>query len=268
MGERTSYLPGTPSWVDLGSPDPAAAAEFYGAVLGWTAEMDPRPEAGGYGMFSLRGKLVAGLGPQMNPDMPPYWTVYITVADVEAGAATVTAHGGQVVAGPMDVFDAGRMAVCQDPAGTFFSIWQPIEHIGSQLVNEVGTFCWTELATTDLASSSAFYRKVFGWTVAKGGQSEEDPEPPEPDEAPEPGAEAYLVDGKVTCGAHSAGPGEFPAWSVWFSVADCDASTAQVTALGGTVYSPPNDMDFGRGAVVADPQGAVFGIAALAQPDP
>lgn len=33
--------------------------------------------------------------------------------------------------------------------------------------------------------------------------------------------------------------------------------------LGGTVMMPPNDMDFGRGAVVADPQGAVFGMAVV-----
>jgi predicted enzyme related to lactoylglutathione lyase len=149
----------------------------------------------------------------------------------------------------MDVFDAGKMAVCQDPLGTFFSIWQPLEHIGAELVNEVGTFCWNELATPDLPRSSTFYRAVFGWELSA-------------DETPD-GSEIYLVDGKVTCGAHTAGEGEFPAWSVWFTVADCDASAAQVIELGGAVHMPPTDMSFGRGAVVADPQGGVFGIAGL-----
>ena len=64
MAERTHHEPGTPSWVDLGSPDPTAAAAFYGGLFGWQAEMDPRPEAGGYGIFTLRGKPVAGLGPR------------------------------------------------------------------------------------------------------------------------------------------------------------------------------------------------------------
>ena len=67
----------------------------------------------------------------------------------------------------------------------------------------------------------------------------------------------------MVCGAHKAGDGEFPAWSVWFAVEDCDASTAKAVELGGSVMMPPNDMDFGRGAVVADPQGAVFGLAAV-----
>src|SRR6478672_3795622 len=100
MGERTSYAAGTPSWVDLGSPDTAAAATFYGGLFGWAAEIDPRPEAGGYGMFTLRGKQVAGIGPQMNADMPPFWTVYVTVTDVDAALKAVTANGGTIVMGP------------------------------------------------------------------------------------------------------------------------------------------------------------------------
>jgi len=66
-------------------------------------------------MFKLRGLLAAGLGPQMNMEMPPFWAVYISVADADATAAAATAAGAQVIAGPMDVFDAGRMAVLMDP---------------------------------------------------------------------------------------------------------------------------------------------------------
>ena len=56
MAERKSYSPGTPSWVDLGTADTQAAARFYGEIFGWVASFDPRPEAGGYGMFSLRDR--------------------------------------------------------------------------------------------------------------------------------------------------------------------------------------------------------------------
>ena len=252
MAERTSYAPGTPSWVDLGSPDTAASAAFYGGLFGWTAEIDPRPEAGGYGMLTLRGKNVAGIGPQQNPDLPPYWTVYVTVADADATAATATANGATLIAGPMDVFDAGRMAVLQDPVGSFISIWQPDQHIGCQLVNEPGTFGWNELATTDLAKARDFYTAVFGWGIAPGSSGDT--------------AAIFTVGDAMVCGAHPAGEGEFPAWTVWFTVDDCDAASAKVTELGGTVLMPPSDMDFGRGAVVADPQGAVLGLAAVSDP--
>ena len=249
MAERTSYAPGTPSWVDLGSPDPQAAATFYGGLFGWTAEMDPRPEAGGYGMFTLGGKRVAGLGPQMNTNMPPFWSVYVTVSDADEALAKVTAAGGTVVMGPMDVFDAGRMGIVQDSLGSFVSIWQPGEHIGAELVNDAGTFAWNELATPDVAAAKTFYQSVFGWGLEAAASSD--------------AAAIFTVDGKVVCGAHLAGEGEFPAWSVWFAVEDCDASAARVTELGGSILMPPNDMDFGRGAVVADPQGAVLGIGAM-----
>ena len=63
--------------------------------------MDPRPEAGGYGLFRLDGKDVAGVGPQQDPNMPPYWTVYVTVANVDDTLAKAKAAGGTVVAGPM-----------------------------------------------------------------------------------------------------------------------------------------------------------------------
>lgn len=246
MSERTSYLPGTPSWVDLGSPDATASAAFYGGLFGWSAAMDPRPEAGGYGMFTLDGNNVAGLGPQMNPEVPPYWSVYVTVADADATLDRAAVSGGSVVMGPMDVFDAGRMGVIQDPVGSFISIWQPGAHIGATLVNQNGTFTWNELATTDLDRARDFYTSVFGW----GALSEGD-------------GVAFSVDDKMVCGAHRAGEGEFPAWSVWFAVDDCDKAAATATDLGATILMPPADMDFGRGAVVADPQGAVFGVAAV-----
>ena len=247
MATRESYPPGTPSWVDIGSPDTAASAAFYGPLFGWTAEFDGRPEAGGYGLFFRDGVVTAGIGPQQAPG-PPYWTVYVTTTSADDTATVATAAGGTVIVEPMDVLDAGRMVVLQDPQGTFVSAWQPNQHIGSQYVNGPGGFSWNELSTTDLAASTAFYAAVFGWTVADGMGGDD--------------ANIFQVDGNVVCGAHQAGDGEFPAWSVWFGVEDCDAAAAQVVELGGTIIQPPNDMDFGRGAVVADPHGAVFGIAA------
>ena len=47
MSERTSYAPGTPSWVDLGTPDVEASTAFYSALFGWDILPGP-PEAGGY----------------------------------------------------------------------------------------------------------------------------------------------------------------------------------------------------------------------------
>jgi len=169
MPEITSYEPGTPSWVDLGSPDVEASAAFYAGLFGWEAHTSPDPEAGGYTMFVLDGHTVAGLGPLFDEGDRPSWTMYVAVADADATASSVAAAGGSVFVPPMDVLDAGRMAVCADDQGARFSIWQAGTHCGSTLANEPGTMCWTELAVPDSRQAIVFYGGLFGWEADDTG---------------------------------------------------------------------------------------------------
>jgi hypothetical protein len=253
--EMTSYEPGVPSWVDLGTPDVEGAAAFYTALFGW--EIPPGPEeAGGYRIATIGDKRVAGLGPAMNPG-PPTWTTYVNTASADDTAAAVTANGGQVFVPPMDVMDVGRMAVFADPVGAAFSAWQPKEHLGAQLVDEPGTWSWSELLTTDIPASKAFYGAVFGW----GSETHGD------------GAGAYTewkVSGRSIGGMMEKPPmlpAEVPPfWAVYFSVADTDAAVARVAELGGSTLMPPMDIEPGRFATVADPTGATFNVITL-KPD-
>jgi len=50
---------------------------------------------------------------------------------------------------------------------------------------------------------------------------------------------------------------------VYFAVADTDDIAKRTPELGGKVISPPMDIPQGRFAVLADPQGAVFGVIRL-----
>jgi len=252
--EKDSYEHGVPSWVDLGAPDPAKAAEFYGALFGWETQEGP-PEAGGYRMASLKGRPVAGLGTQQNPGAP-YWATYISVDDAAALVAKVTANGGSTLVAPMDVMGFGHMAVLTDPQGAVFSIWQPGTHKGAGLANEPGTFSWCELVTTDVAAAMAFYTAVFGWEAETHG------------EAGSPGAYTeWKVAGRSVAGMMAKPPNlppdAGPFWSVYFSVADADAAVARVTELGGRLMMGPRDIEPGRFAVVADPAGAVFSVIAI-----
>src|SRR6188768_3987216 len=132
MPERTSYEPGTPSWVDIGT-DVEGAKAFYGALFGWdTQDAGPPEETGGYGFFMQNGWMVAGYGPQQNPG-PPFWSCYVSVDDADAAAKKIEAAGGTTVMAPMDVMKAGRMGVFQDPAGALFSLWQPGQHFGAEV---------------------------------------------------------------------------------------------------------------------------------------
>src|SRR3954468_21676069 len=97
------YPPGTPLWVDLGSPDLDASLAFYRTLFGWTASEPGPPEAGGYRFFEQDGKMVAGLGPLMHEGQPPAWSNYVSVTDADATAAAARDAGGSVVVEPMDV---------------------------------------------------------------------------------------------------------------------------------------------------------------------
>src|SRR3954451_10079246 len=85
MATVIEYPAGTPSWVDLSSPDLDASASFYGELFGWEAPASEGPveETGGYRMFTNGGVELAGLGPAQ-PGQPPAWTTYVAVDDVAA----------------------------------------------------------------------------------------------------------------------------------------------------------------------------------------
>ncbi|HUR78047.1 MAG TPA: VOC family protein [Acidimicrobiales bacterium] len=253
MAKRTSYPPGTPSYVDIGSPDPDATAAFYSALFGWTIN-DLGPDAGGYRMAQIDGDDVAGIGPAQNPG-PPYWTTYITVEDADVTAKKVETTGGTVLAPPFDVLQAGRMGVFADPNGAVFSVWQRNESIGSYRVNEHGALCWNELNTRNLESAKKFYGDVFDWTFH--------------------GDENYTgfeVDGAGVGGFAPMAPDRFPPdvpehWLVYFAVDDVTATHAKIAELGGTTMMEPFAVpEVGTMTVAQDPQGATFAVIQLNEP--
>lgn len=257
MSERTSYAPGTPSWVDLGSPDIEASIEFYAALLGWEVPAAENVEqTGGYRRATKNGVDVAGMMPLMQEGRPPAWSSYVSVADADATAAKVREAGGAVMAEPMDVMDLGRMAIFADPAGAVFGIWQPGTFPGAGLVNEPGALAWNELNTRDLAGAKSFYGAVFGWdfedndmgemgkytTIALGGNPV--------------GGILDMVDRGV--------PEEIPNhWLAYFAVEDTDAAVAKATESGGGLMMGPVDIPVGRFAILTDPHGAAFAVIAL-----
>src|SRR5689334_19782308 len=174
MPDRTHHAPGTPSWVDLQTSDPAGAKPFYAALFGWNYNdlpvgHGPDGEDAFYSMATKNGKEVAAIAPLPMPGVPPHWNTYVTVADVDKSAAQVSGAGGSLMGEPFDVMDAGRMAVVADPAGAMFCMWQVKNSIGAQLVNEHGTLSWNELMTPDVAAVAPFYAKLFGWKAATAG---------------------------------------------------------------------------------------------------
>ena len=249
-----AYAPGVPLWVDLGASNVQDAVHFYGQLFGWDAE-DMGEEAGHYTMLRQTGKMVAAVGPLMNPQQPPAWSTYICTRDAAATAQAVKDGGGQVLMEPMAVMGAGTMAVFSDPSGAVFSVWQPAAHPGAELTNTPNSLCWNELHTRDLPAAKTFYPRVFGWGVQanpipQGGEYVE-----------------WQVDGRSVAGGTVMGsdfpPQVPPFWLVYFAVADCDATASRAQELGASLVVPPMDIPQGRFAILSDPQGATFGIIRL-----
>ncbi|MFL6240256.1 MAG: VOC family protein [Actinomycetes bacterium] len=251
MAEFTSYEPGTPCWVELGSSDIKATVGFYAELFGWRAE-DQGPEAGNYHVATVNGKRVCGISPLMMEGQPTVWSTYISVENADKTTELAAAAGATVLVPPMDVMSLGRMAVFLDSTGSAISVWQPIDMAGAELANEPGAFAWNELDTRDVEGAKAFYNATFGWTAVGAGEPE------------------YFEwkNGDKTVGGMMPMPAQVPAgvpnnWLVYFAVDDCDASTAKVQNLGGTVLVEPMTIPAGRFSAVAGLMQEPFGIIRL-----
>ena len=127
---RPPVLRGAPVWIELRTPDPFAAAMFYGEVFRWDdrdpAEFEVRWEhervvllTGGRTVAALRSEKADGPA-----GTPPHWEVSFSVADADAAAARSEQLGGGPI-GP--VFDTpyGRVARLRDPQGGRFAVISP-----------------------------------------------------------------------------------------------------------------------------------------------
>jgi hypothetical protein len=235
------------------------AKAFYKKLMGWETRDDEIP-GGVYTMLLLDDGAVGGMfqidEAMKQQGVPSHWVTYVAVADADATVARAKELGGTVLRDAFDVMEFGRMASLQDPGGAPFSIWQAKQHTGfGHEGNTPGTVGWYELGTRDVERVGAFYADLFGWA-------------PEPH--PVIGDTMFRHGGEIIGDMMSLNDGRFdgipPRWTLYFSVADCDASVKVARENGGEIKLGPTDMmNIGRFAVVQDPQGAVFSIMQFAE---
>ena len=240
MSERTSYAPGTPCWVDLGTPDLDAAVEFYGGLFGWEVpEAENAEQTGGYRPAMKGGKAVGGVMPLMQEGQPPAWTTYVSVEDADATAAAVTEAGGSVIAEPMDVLDLGRMAVFADPTGAVFGIWQP------GTLHRRRRRQRARRASPGTSSTPATPRRPRRSTARSSAGTSRTKT------SGEAGTYTTIKLGEDTVGGmldidRRGVPDEVPPhWLVYFAVEDTDATLEKAKERGGSVMFGPMDIPVG-----------------------
>ncbi len=255
MTEPLFKTHGAPNWADCATTDLAGAEAFYGKVFGWTGEHVTASNGETYAVQRLDGKMVAGIFP-LNAELramnvPPHWSTYIEVADLDAALDRLRDKGGQVIEGPFEEPEVGRMAIVQDAVGAFLRLWQSAPGHSGEVFNVPGAMTWNELNTREPDKAAAFYAAVLGVEV----------------EEMEVGPRVYRVlkaDGRPVAGIleHTPEMGEGPdTWDVYFASDNVDATAEAVVAAGGKVLAEPFDLPVGgRMAVLQDPQGAVFEV--------
>jgi len=191
----------------------------------------------------------------MSPEAPSAWMIYIGTEDADGLSQRVQAAGGTVIAPPMTVGNQGRMAVFADPSGAIISAWQPLDMagFGSGVPN---AFSWAELNSRGLSGALPFYTKVFGWDPHQSQMGEKVP----------PYTEFHLGEASIA-GGMEMNPMVPPAvpsyWMAYFGVENVDDTFKKALAAGATEMVSPQDFPGGRFAIVADPQGAAFGLLRL-----
>lgn len=239
--------PGEICWFNILTPDPAAAREFLARMLGWSYAEIP-----GVGhVVEVGGTGVGGLFDVVRPGAPPSQPILGVMLRVESADGTVglvNELSGRAQSA-FDIMQNGRMAVCFDPTGAEFDVWEPKQMFGTEVDSSVvGAANWFELMTPDVERAVAFYGGLLGWSARAV-----------------PGSDYVVMalDGRDVAGMKAITPamGEMRAhWVTYFTVADVDAAMRLAVEMGARVEMEARESHGVRFGGLVSPQGVRFRV--------
>jgi predicted enzyme related to lactoylglutathione lyase len=235
-------------WINILSPEPAKAKDFFQKLLGWTFGEIPGM---GYSI-KVGGKDIGGLFDAKNPDGSPTAPVIGVMVKVDsaddAGAKAAKLGGKSMPA--FDVGPQGRMAVCFDPSGANIDVWQSKASAGMDADSTLhGAPSWFECMSNDPARDAKFYSDWFGWTNKLVPMGDFD-------------YTLFSHKGADIAGMMKITPemkGMPPCWNTYFTVKNVDETAKLATSLGATICVPAIDVPgTGRLIGLASPHGVMF----------
>ena len=246
VGIRT---PGQFCWINMLTPRPAEARDFFSKLLGWTYVELP-----GVGhLIQVGGRDIGGLfdleSPPTPPGTRPYIGVMVKVDNADATSARVASLGGNAKPA-FDIMDNLRMAVCFDPNGAEFDIWESKKGHGTEVDDRLpGAPSWFETMTTDAERAAKFYSGLFGWKHEKVPNSAVD-------------YSVFKRGDMPIAGMLQITPamGQMPAqWLTYFTVNDAEAAALEAVKLGGKICMTMKEAHgVCRFCSMTSPQGVMF----------
>jgi predicted enzyme related to lactoylglutathione lyase len=235
-------------WINMLSPTPDKAKDYFGKLLGWTFGEIPGM---GYSI-KVGGKDIGGLFDAKNPDgtpVPPMIGVMVKVKSADEAGARAAKLGGTSIPA-FDVGPQGRMTVCHDPSGANIDVWEPKASAGMEADSTLhGAPSWFECMSNDAPRDAQFYCDWFGW---------------ENELVPMPNFDYTIFKhhGNPIAGMIPITPdmkGMKPVWATYFTVKNVDETAKLATELGGSVCVPAIDVP-GTGRLIGllSPQGVMF----------
>jgi predicted enzyme related to lactoylglutathione lyase len=245
-------------WYDVMTTDTKAAESFYKRVIGWSAQASGMGDRS-YTLFSMGPTMVGGLMPiteeARKMGVPPCWTGYVAVDDVDDYAKRVKKAGGKVHRGPEDIPGVGRFAVVADPHGAVFIIMKGSSEEGPKdaAPGTPGHIGWRELHAGDGKKAFDFYSGLFGWKKAEAF-----------DMGPLGVYQTFSTGNGAVGGMMTRTPDTpAPFWLYYINVDALDAAVARAVAAGGKLAMGPHQVPTGQWiAQCTDPQGASFALLA------
>jgi uncharacterized protein len=249
-------------WYELITPDLAAAAKFYKAVIGFAIGDKNEMEGMDYRMIVRDDGGFAGGALALTPDMAgegmtPRWLPYLHVENVDAAITAITADGGALRMPGTDIPNVGRIALVSDPQGIPIYVMTPTPPPGVDAASDVFDpttpqhVRWNELASPDQSASIAFYAKHFGFEfndkMSMGAM----------------GDYCFIHHHGQMLGAimQRQSPEQPALWLQYFGVPSLTEAKGKVEANGGTVIMGPTQVPGDDWVIVGiDPQGAGFGL--------
>ncbi|QGK69780.1 VOC family protein [Allosaccharopolyspora coralli] len=249
---RWELYAGMPCWIELISPEPQRAAEFYAGLFGWTFAEHTAPDAGEHLIAHRQGFAVASIR-SCPPGKAARWRLFLATGDLAETVARAEAHGATTTVPPVAVSGVGTKTVLMSPADAEFGLLEP-EPSWEFDVGLPGTLMWPELVAIKAQTADVFFHDLFDYEAEEFGSQQ--------------GYSVWFlgeesVMARVSMVREHIGPETRPHWLIYLGAdpeVGVDELVRRAVGLDGRVRVVPYDSSLGRVAVLRDPTGARFAL--------